>query len=261
LLAARTDAGRAAIESVRERGSRVKSLIATEWRTLSQGLAFVLEHVDEAGLRTRYALELPLIGEFNVDNALITLGLLEALGVTMTAAIDALSSITAPPGRMEAILDAHPAAASTALAIVDYAHTPDALAKALRAARAHCRGRLHVVFGCGGDRDAGKRPLMGSVAAAMADAVVITDDNPRSESPAAIVADIRSGLPQGAKATVIHDRATAIRHALASAATDDVVLVAGKGHEDYQIVGAERRAFSDRAVIRAFRASAAGAQH
>jgi len=261
LLAARTDAGRAAIESVRERGSRVKSLIATEWRTLSQGLAFVLEYVDEAGLRTRYPLELPLIGEFNVDNALITLGLLEALGVTMTAAIDALSSITAPPGRMEAILDAHPAAASTALAIVDYAHTPDALAKALRAARAHCRGRLHVVFGCGGDRDAGKRPLMGSVAAAMADAVVITDDNPRSESPAAIVADIRSGLPQGAKATVIHDRATAIRHALASAATDDVVLVAGKGHEDYQIVGAERRAFSDRAVIRAFRASAAGAQH
>jgi UDP-N-acetylmuramoyl-L-alanyl-D-glutamate--2,6-diaminopimelate ligase len=136
-----------------------------------------------------------------------------------------------------------------ALAIVDYAHTPDALAKSLRAARAHCRGKLHLVFGCGGDRDTGKRPLMAGVAAAMADAIVITDDNPRSESAAGIAADIIAGFPQGIRAAVIHDRAEAIRSALASAREGDVVLVAGKGHENYQIVGAERRPFSDRALI------------
>ncbi|MCS6946699.1 MAG: UDP-N-acetylmuramoyl-L-alanyl-D-glutamate--2,6-diaminopimelate ligase, partial [Steroidobacteraceae bacterium] len=137
------------------------------------------------------------------------------------------------------------------LAIVDYAHTPDALRAALEAVRQHCRGRIHLVFGCGGDRDAGKRPLMGAVAAAGADAIWLTDDNPRGEAPAAIVADIRRGMPAGSQGEVEHDRARAIRRALAAARAGDAVLIAGKGHEDYQIYGAERRAFSDRAIVRA----------
>jgi len=143
------------------------------------------------------------------------------------------------------------------LAIVDYAHTPDALAKALRAARAHCRGRLHVVFGCGGERDAGKRPQMGAIAAQFADAIVLTDDNPRGESPQQIIAAILAGLPGGVHAEVIHDRGRAIRHALSGAAAGDVVLVAGKGHEDYQLAGGQRRPFSDQQVVRATLAVAA----
>jgi UDP-N-acetylmuramoyl-L-alanyl-D-glutamate--2,6-diaminopimelate ligase len=139
----------------------------------------------------------------------------------------------------------------TPLAIVDYAHTPDALANALRAARLHCRGELRVVFGCGGDRDAGKRPLMGQIAAELADDIILTDDNPRSEDPARIIADILSGIPSGAPHVVEHDRALAIRLALERSAADDVVLIAGKGHEGYQIAGGERREFRDQAVVSA----------
>ena len=135
------------------------------------------------------------------------------------------------------------------LAIVDYAHTPDALANALRAARLHCRGQLRLVFGCGGDRDAGKRPLMGRIAAELADDILLTDDNPRSENPQRIVADIMAGIAAGAPLTIEHDRALAIRVALQRSAPDDVVLIAGKGHEDYQIVGAERRVFRDQSVV------------
>jgi UDP-N-acetylmuramoyl-L-alanyl-D-glutamate--2,6-diaminopimelate ligase len=137
------------------------------------------------------------------------------------------------------------------LAIVDYAHTPDALAKALRAARVHCRGRLRVVFGCGGDRDPGKRPMMGRIAAELADEAVVTDDNPRHEAPERIVAQILTGIPTGAAAEVEHDRALAIESTLARSGAGDVVLIAGKGHEEYQIYGSERRPFSDQAVARA----------
>jgi UDP-N-acetylmuramoyl-L-alanyl-D-glutamate--2,6-diaminopimelate ligase len=137
------------------------------------------------------------------------------------------------------------------LVIVDYAHTPDALDKALRAARAHCSGRLWCVFGCGGDRDAGKRAAMGRVAASLADALVVTDDNPRSEDPARIVAAILEGVARREHVTVEHERAAAIGAALRGATAGDVVLVAGKGHEDYQVVGTERRPFSDIAVVRA----------
>ena len=137
------------------------------------------------------------------------------------------------------------------LAIVDYAHTPDALAKALRAARVHCRGRLRVVFGCGGDRDPGKRPMMGRIAAELADEAVVTDDNPRNEAPERIVAQILAGIPAGAAAQVEHDRALAIGSTLARSGAGDVVLIAGKGHEEYQIYGSERRPFSDQTVARA----------
>jgi UDP-N-acetylmuramoyl-L-alanyl-D-glutamate--2,6-diaminopimelate ligase len=135
------------------------------------------------------------------------------------------------------------------LAIVDYAHTPDALAKALQAARKHCRDTLRVVFGCGGDRDAGKRSQMGRVAEQLADEVIITDDNPRTEDPARIVADILAGMAKPATALVEHDRARAIRTALRRSGSGDVVLVAGKGHENYQIYGAVRRPFLDQSVV------------
>ncbi len=131
----------------------------------------------------------------------------------------------------------------------DYAHTPDALDKALTAARAHCRGRLHVVFGCGGDRDALKRPIMGRIAASRADAVTVTDDNPRTEDPAAIVRDILAGIVANSDTVhVEHDRAIAIREAIRLATLGDLVLIAGKGHEDYQIYGTTRRVFSDEQV-------------
>ena len=199
------------------------------------------------------AVSLPLIGEFNADNALTVIAMLCAQDISLTDAAAALRHCAAPAGRMQTL-----GGGSQPLAIVDYAHTPDALSKALVAARRHCRGTLHLVFGCGGDRDAGKRALMGAVAAQSADDIVLTDDNPRGEEPAAIVAGIISGL-QAASYQVIHDRALAIRSALTRARASDVVLVAGKGHEDYQIYGTERRSFSDQAVVRAVLADLPGA--
>jgi UDP-N-acetylmuramoyl-L-alanyl-D-glutamate--2,6-diaminopimelate ligase len=130
------------------------------------------------------------------------------------------------------------------LAVIDYAHTPDALAKALRALREHCTGQLWCVFGCGGDRDPGKRALMGAAADELADRLIVTDDNPRSEDPQAITAAILTGI-DSPDVRVIHDRGAAIATALAEAAADDIVLIAGKGHEDYQIYGDRRREFSD----------------
>jgi UDP-N-acetylmuramoyl-L-alanyl-D-glutamate--2,6-diaminopimelate ligase len=131
------------------------------------------------------------------------------------------------------------------MAIVDYAHTPDALAKALRALREHCIGALWCVFGCGGDRDPAKRPIMGAIADELADQIIVTDDNPRSEDPTAITRAIAAGIERH-EARVIGDRAQAIAAALTEARAADVVLIAGKGHEDYQIYGGMRRAFSDR---------------
>jgi UDP-N-acetylmuramoyl-L-alanyl-D-glutamate--2,6-diaminopimelate ligase len=131
------------------------------------------------------------------------------------------------------------------MAVVDYAHTPDALAQALRALREHCKGALWCVFGCGGDRDPGKRSIMGAVADELADRIIVTDDNPRSENPEIITRAIVSGI-KSRNVRVIHDRGEAIGTALKEAAASDVVLIAGKGHEDYQIYGGTRRSFSDR---------------
>ena len=196
--------------------------------------------------RQRIAVQLPLIGEFNVDNALTVLGMLRALDVPLEQAVAALERCAAPPGRMETFR-----MGASALVIVDYAHTPDALAKALHAARAHCSGTLRVIFGCGGDRDRGKRPQMAEAACASADELVLTDDNPRSESPQQIIADMIAGIPAGCSYTVVHDREQAIRSTLAASRAGDVLLIAGKGHEDYQIYGQKRRPFSDQAVVRA----------
>jgi UDP-N-acetylmuramoyl-L-alanyl-D-glutamate--2,6-diaminopimelate ligase len=186
-----------------------------------------------------------LMGEFNVDNSLTVLAVLLAWGVPLAPAVRALSRCRAASGRMEMF----GGRGLTPLAIVDYAHTPDALEKALQAARLHCRGQLRVVFGCGGDRDAGKRPLMGRIAAELADDLIVTDDNPRTEDPSSIVAGILAGVARHTPLVVEHDRALAIRLALARSVPDDVVLIAGKGHEDYQILGSERRPFRDQAVV------------
>jgi UDP-N-acetylmuramoyl-L-alanyl-D-glutamate--2,6-diaminopimelate ligase len=193
--------------------------------------------------------ELPvrLVGEFNVDNALTVLAVRLAWEVPLHDAARALGRSRAASGRMEMF----GGRGATPLAIVDYAHTPDALANALRAARLHCRGALRVVFGCGGDRDAGKRPLMGAIAAELADDLILTDDNPRTEDPARIVAQILAGIAAGTPHVVEHDRALAIRLALERSAPDDVVLIAGKGHEGYQLIGHERREFRDQAVVSA----------
>jgi UDP-N-acetylmuramoyl-L-alanyl-D-glutamate--2,6-diaminopimelate ligase len=197
----------------------------------------------------------PLVGDFNVDNLLIVLAVLLDWGVPLDQAARALRAVRAAPGRMET-LGGTPDAP---LVIVDYAHTPDALRKALHAARAHREHRLTVVFGCGGDRDPGKRPMMGAIAAELADHVVLTDDNPRTESPRAILEGIAAGIPAGAPYTIESDREAAIRGAVLGASPRDVVVIAGKGHEDYQIYGLERRAFSDQAVVGAALAQRAGA--
>jgi len=190
-------------------------------------------------------LSVPLVGEFNVDNVLTVLAVLLAWHVPLAEAAQVLSRCRAPSGRMEMF----GGTARAPLAIVDYAHTPDALAKALRAARTHCQARLRVVFGCGGDRDAGKRPLMGRVAAELADDIIVTDDNPRTEDPTRIVQDILRGINDRSAVLVEHDRARAIQLGLRRAEPADVVLIAGKGHEDYQIYGAARRPFRDQDIV------------
>jgi UDP-N-acetylmuramoyl-L-alanyl-D-glutamate--2,6-diaminopimelate ligase len=241
-LAGRIDSGKLIVTSRLLRTPRGRFVYAKSAQTLPDGLAIEIESSWGAAL-----VRVPLIGDFNVDNVLTVLAMLLAWDISLQSAIAALAHCHAPPGRMETLGGGR----ATPLAIVDYAHTPDALGKALRAARAHCHGALHVVFGCGGDRDRGKRPIMGQVAGELADRVTLTDDNPRSEDPSLITADILAGVDRAARVDVIHDRAAAIARAIARADGGDVVLVAGKGHEDYQIYGSQRRAFSDQAAVRA----------
>jgi UDP-N-acetylmuramoyl-L-alanyl-D-glutamate--2,6-diaminopimelate ligase len=186
-----------------------------------------------------------LLGRFNAWNLLAVLAVLLRRGKPFAEAVSALAATRTVPGRMEGYR-----AAGRPLVVVDYAHTPAALAQALSAAGEHCPGRLWVVFGCGGERDRGKRALM-AAEAARADHIVVTDDNPRGEAPEAITAEIVAGFPAGAAWRVIHDRADAIRAAITEAAAQDVVLVAGKGHETEQHIAGEKRAFSDRDFVAA----------
>jgi UDP-N-acetylmuramoyl-L-alanyl-D-glutamate--2,6-diaminopimelate ligase len=186
-----------------------------------------------------------LIGAFNAENLLSALGALLAQGMPLPSACAALAAAKPAPGRME-VLGGPP---GRPWVVVDYAHTPDALQRVLTTLEDAATGELWCVFGCGGDRDSGKRPMMGAVAADLADRIVLTDDNPRSEDPARIVAEIRAGMHDHPRVSVIHDRRAAIAAAIERARVGDVVLVAGKGHEAEQLLGSERRAFSDRAVI------------
>jgi UDP-N-acetylmuramoyl-L-alanyl-D-glutamate--2,6-diaminopimelate ligase len=197
-----------------------------------------------AGKFGRGRLQSKLIGDFNAENLLGALGALLAQGSSLRAASAALEGAKPAPGRME-VLGRN---GNGPAVVVDYAHTPDALQRVLATLKGVTTGELWCVFGCGGDRDRGKRPLMGGIAAELADRVVITDDNPRGEDPGAIVADIRAGVRDHPHVVVIHDRRAAMRYAIERARPGDVVLVAGKGHEPEQIVGADRRPFDDRAV-------------
>lgn len=208
--------------------------------------------IEGASDRGPFQLRSRLIGAFNAQNLLVALGLLLALGVELQAAVAALQTVAAPPGRME--LWTLPSGVS---AVVDYAHTPDALEKALQALRQHAEGALWCVFGCGGDRDRGKRPQMGAIAERLADHVVLTDDNPRDEDPDVILDDIASGLADARRAIREHDRAAAITLACARARPGDIVLVAGMGHEDSQMRSGQRRPYSDRVVVAALAGSGA----
>ncbi|HET6552892.1 MAG TPA: UDP-N-acetylmuramoyl-L-alanyl-D-glutamate--2,6-diaminopimelate ligase [Dyella sp.] len=222
-------------------GDAAADVRATDVVTSAEGLAFNLHTPwGERAVRSR------LLGRFNVANLLTVVACLGAMGESFERIADALFTLDPINGRMNRLggVDGLP------LAVVDYSHTPDALEQALKALRAHCEGRLICVFGCGGDRDAGKRPQMGEIAERLADAIIITDDNPRTEDGDVIVADIVAGLRHPAMATVERDRAAAIQHALASAKAGDVVLIAGKGHETYQEGATGKRPFDDLAVAR-----------
>ncbi len=210
--------------------------------TSSEGLAFQL--------RTpwgTHALSSHLLGRFNVANLLTVVACLGALGESFERIVAAVEILQPVNGRMSRLGGQH----GLPLVVVDYAHTPDALEQTLTALRAHCAGRLICVFGCGGERDAGKRPLMGAIAARMADIAIVTDDNPRGEDGDAIVAQIVAGMSSARSMAVQRDRAVAIGHALKLARSGDVVLIAGKGHETYQESAAGKRPFDDLAVAHA----------
>ena len=241
-------------ETARKNGAAV-------WATTLTGVVpFAADHVVEASdieateAGTRFLMKvdgaatsvhLAQVGGFNVSNFIQAATVLLAKGCEADRLAAWAESLASPPGRMQLMR-----AEGAPLAVVDYSHTPDALEKALESLRpvAQARGgRLWAVFGCGGDRDAGKRPVMGGIAVRLADEVVVTSDNPRTEDPDAIIADISAGAP-GAR--VVTDRAEAIHHAVAEANGADVVLIAGKGHEDYQEINGVKHHFSDSEVVR-----------
>jgi UDP-N-acetylmuramoyl-L-alanyl-D-glutamate--2,6-diaminopimelate ligase len=209
-----------------------RTLVARDLDFAGHGLRFAVDGV---------AFAAPVVGRFNVSNLLAVIGVLLAGGVSLSDAAAAIAAIEAPPGRMQAL-----GGRGEPLLVVDYAHTPDALEKALLTLRDTARsrgGRLLCVFGCGGERDHAKRPVMGGIAVRYADSVWITSDNPRGEDAAAIIAEILAGT--GGEPNVEVDRAAAVTAAVAAATAADVVLVAGKGHEAYQEMAGVRHPYSD----------------
>ncbi|GLQ99842.1 UDP-N-acetylmuramoyl-L-alanyl-D-glutamate--2,6-diaminopimelate ligase [Dyella mobilis] len=222
-------------------GDAQAAIAASGIVTSAEGVAFQLRTPwGEGEIRSR------LLGRFNVANLLTVVGCLGALGESFTRIADTIRALEPVNGRMSRIGGVQ----GLPLAVVDYAHTPDALEQALTALRAHCDARLICVFGCGGERDAGKRPQMGAIAERLADVVIVTDDNPRGEDGDLIVSQILAGMAQPQAATVLRDREEAIRTALRVAVVGDVVLIAGKGHETYQEGAGGKRAFDDVAVAR-----------
>lgn len=187
------------------------------------------------------AFSVPLIGAFNASNVLVAFATLLSLGYDIQALAQTASQLNAVIGRMELFT-----ADNKAKVVVDYAHTPDALEKALQALRVHCEGKLWCIFGCGGDRDTGKRPMMASVAEQQADVIILSDDNPRSEDPSAITNDMLAGLNHAGSVQVIHDRFEACQFALSQVNESDIILLAGKGHEDYQVLADKTVHYSDR---------------
>jgi len=225
--------------------------VASDLRLLATRPTPAGQTLDLLVLEEPHSVFLPLLGRFQAMNALAALGLAIATGATPGEAVQALGVLAGVPGRI-----AHVASRPNGAPIfVDYAHTPDALQTVLRALRPHCRGRLVVVFGAGGDRDPGKRPLMGEVVARLADRAIVTDDNPRSEPPAAIRQAVLAGAPN---AREIGDRAEAIATAIAALAPEDLLVIAGKGHERGQTIAGVTHPFDDAEVARAAVAALAG---
>lgn len=219
-------------------------LRARNVRYVDGGLAFELLESGAAPVSLRSL----LIGDYNVSNLLAVVATLRALGVSLPAAAQVCAMLTSAPGRMQRVPVPEAAGVSQPEVLVDYAHTPDALEQALRALQplaAARGGALWCVFGCGGNRDASKRPLMGAIAQRLAQHVVVTSDNPRDESPAAIIAAVVAGMAAAPAPQVIEDRRAAIAWAIGQAQPNDVVLIAGKGHEDYQEVAGVRHPFDD----------------
>ena len=204
------------------------------------GIAYTLETEAE-----QVAIQSGLLARFNVDNLLNTAACLLALGTPLAAIPAKLAALHGVPGRAERI-----GLGNGAAAIIDYAHTPAALANILQGVRAHVPGKLWCIYGCGGDRDRGKRPLMAQAAEQYADAVVITDDNPRTENPADIIADSLRGMGHREKAWIKRPREEAIRFVLPQLEAGDAVVIAGKGHEDYQILGTTKHHYSDQETVR-----------
>ena len=218
-----------------------KILRATNVLLHSSGMRFDVEGDFGTG-----HIDCRLLGDFNVHNLLAVLGVLLALDISLVDALRVLGNTHTVPGRMECF-----GGTRMPLVVVDYAHTPDALEKALTAVRAHCRGQVWCVFGCGGERDRGKRPQMGAIAARLADRIILTDDNPRHQDGDAIITEIMAGIGDRNRVQVQRNRAQALAQAINAASPDDVVLVAGKGHESYQIVGDDQLPYSDRDTVAA----------
>lgn len=189
----------------------------------------------------------PLVGQYNLENLLSAVGAVLHLGVDLATIAQAIPNFPGVPGRMERVQISPNQDVSV---IVDYAHTPDSLENLLKASRPFIAGKMICVFGCGGDRDRTKRPKMGKIAAELADVAVVTSDNPRTEDPQRILDDVLAGIPDGINPKIICDRATAIRTAILEAQPGDGILLAGKGHEDYQILGTEKIHFDDREQAR-----------
>ncbi len=227
--------------NVSARGNATADIHAAKVLLDATGMRFDLHIGDEV-----FAVQSPLLGRFNVDNLLAVAGVLHALGETPAVIADTLSQLQPIPGRMNRL----GGDGVVPLVVIDYSHKPDPLEQALGSLRGHLRGRLTCVFGCGGERDRGKRPQMAAIAEANADLVIVTDDNPRGEDGDAIVAEIMSGFVRPQAVIVQRDRAAAIARAIGEAGPDDIVLVAGKGHEPYQEIDGVQHPFDDTLVAR-----------
>jgi UDP-N-acetylmuramoyl-L-alanyl-D-glutamate--2,6-diaminopimelate ligase len=249
VISADHDGSQAVIDAARARGLRILT-VGRKGDGAGEGIRLIAADIDGFAQKLnlehrgrRHAIRLPLVGEFQIENALVAAGLAIGTGSEADQVFAALEHLEGAKGRLERVAERNGASI-----FVDYAHKPDALAKALQALRPYAKRKLVVVFGAGGDRDAGKRPLMGAIASENADSVIVTDDNPRSENPQAI----RSAILSAAKgASEIGDRADAIRTAIAALQPGDALLIAGKGHETGQIVGDRTLPFSDHDAVAA----------